>query len=109
MAQMSAKNNQENSLVGSWNMSGPVLKPWSKECTTHKQTPVWKEANSSAFNPKSWLIHFMIREESIYFEIIQCQNKDDHYMLQSSPQPSWIINMHTIAQESLQNKTCSLT
>lgn len=51
----------------------------------------------------------MIREESIYFEIIQCQNKDDHYMLQSSPQLSWIINMHTIAQESFQNETCSLT
>lgn len=48
MAQMSAKNNQENGPVGSWSMSEPVL----KESTTHKQTPGWEEANSTGFSPK---------------------------------------------------------
>lgn len=43
---MSAKNNQ-NSVTGSWSMSGPIEKHWSKDSTTPRQTPDREQGNSS--------------------------------------------------------------
>lgn len=46
---MSAKNHQ-NSVTGSWSMSGPIANHWSKDSTTPRQTPDREQGNSSDFS-----------------------------------------------------------
>lgn len=46
---MSAKNNQ-NSVTGSWSMSGSTAKHRSKDSTTPRQTPDREQGNSSDFS-----------------------------------------------------------
>lgn len=46
---MSAKKNQD-SVAGSWSMSGPIGKHWSKDSITPRQTPDREQGNSSDFS-----------------------------------------------------------